>query len=88
MIRDTSKNAINGVLKNTKFDFVYIDGNHKYEYVLEDLKNFLPNLKNNGFFGLDDYNFDSVKNAIEDFCKIIKPKNSQLLKYNQFYIKP
>ena len=88
VIRDTSSNVIKGLLKDIKYDFVYIDGNHSYEYVLEDLKNYLPNLEKNGFFGVDDYNFESVSRAVQDFCKLYKPKLSELLKYNQYFIKP
>ena len=46
---------------------------------LEDLKNYLPNLEKNGFFGVDDYNFESVSKAVQDFLKLYKPKFSELL---------
>ena len=88
VFRDTSNNVIDSILKNQKFDFVYIDGNHKYEFVLNDLKNFLPHITSRGFFGLDDYNFKSVREAIKDFTSIYKPYKQELMKYNQYYIKP
>lgn len=88
VIRDISSNVIKGLLKDKKYDFVYIDGNHSYEYVLEDLKNYLPNLEKNGFFGIDDYNFESVRKAVQDFCILSKPRFTELLKYDQYFIKP
>ena len=37
------------------FDWVYIDGNHSYENVLEDLQHYLPFVKSGGFLCGDDY---------------------------------
>jgi hypothetical protein len=37
------------------FDFIYIDGNHTYEYVKSDIENFLPKLKNNRNLAGHDY---------------------------------
>ena len=42
------------ILKN-KFDLIYIDGNHLYNYVLEDLENSLNIINNNGLIVLDDF---------------------------------
>lgn len=40
---------------NESLDFVYIDGNHQYEYVLKDIKYWLPKIKQNGYIGGHDY---------------------------------
>ena len=37
------------------FDWVYIDGNHSYENVLEDLRHYLPFVKTGGLLCGDDY---------------------------------
>ena len=37
------------------FDWVYIDGNHSYENVLEDLRHYLPFVKAGGLLCGDDY---------------------------------
>ena len=37
------------------FDFIYIDGNHDYKYVKEDLELWFPKLKNKGILFGDDY---------------------------------
>ncbi len=60
------------------FDFVYIDANHKYEAVKEDIKNWYPKTKVGGIFAGHDY-MDGikrtgeygVKSAVNEFCKSI-----------------
>jgi len=51
-IRKFSSEAIHDVPDN--LDFVYIDANHKYQYVLEDLELWYPKLKYGGYIILDD----------------------------------
>ncbi len=51
-------------------DFVYIDGNHRYEYVQNDLMNYYPLVKSGGFIGGHDYfnnNSTGVKKAVDEF---------------------
>lgn len=52
-IRHPSKITIKWL--STPVDFVYIDGNHLYEFVKEDIINYLPLIKQNGFIGGHDY---------------------------------
>ena len=60
------------------FDFIYIDANHKYEAVKNDMFAWYPKLKNNGLFSGHDY-LDAinkfgefgVKSAVDEFCKIV-----------------
>ena len=40
---------------NYNFDLIYIDGNHLFEFVLEDLNNSLKFISENGYIILDDY---------------------------------
>jgi hypothetical protein len=54
------------------FDWVYIDGNHFYEFVLNDLRLSLSKVKPTGFISGDDYNWGRkygfpVRNAVNDF---------------------
>jgi SAM-dependent methyltransferase len=51
------------------FDFVYIDADHHYEPVLEDLKAWYPKVKSGGVFFGHDYNqpWDGVVNAVNEF---------------------
>lgn len=48
-------------------DFVYIDGCHKYENVLQDCEK-ANTIVNKGIIGGHDYRFPSVKQAVADFC--------------------
>lgn len=45
-----SKNYVDGY-----FDIVYIDASHEYEYVIEDIKHWLPKVKEKGVICGDDY---------------------------------
>lgn len=51
------KNTSNSFFKinRKKFDIVYIDGNHHYDFVLNDLINSFDNLKINGIIIMDDF---------------------------------
>lgn len=63
------------------FDFIYIDANHKYEYVKNDIANWYPKLKTNGLFAGHDYldgkigkTIFGVKKAVDEFCEAINKK--------------
>ena len=71
------------------FDWIYIDGNHKYEFVKMDLEMFLPKVKPHGLVAGDDYDSpgwwqDGVTKAVDEavaggrFEKILV-KNHQFL---------
>jgi hypothetical protein len=55
-IRKTSKDAGDDIPVN--LDFVYIDGNHEYEFAKEDIELYYPKVKTGGVLGGD--NFDSI----------------------------
>ncbi len=65
----------NTVLKNIdmkKIDFVFLDGGHTYETVMNDLEACADTLKNGGTVLCDDYNLGhapGVKNSIDDYVK-------------------
>ena len=67
------KGNSNKVLKEInvdKFDYVFLDGGHKYETVKKDLENLTQIVNNNGTILCDDYDLSyapGVKKAIEDF---------------------
>ncbi len=68
------KGDSNKILKEIsldKFDFVFLDGGHKYETVLLDLKYLTKVIKNNGVILCDDYNLTyapGVKKAIDEYA--------------------
>ena len=65
----------NHVLKKmdmSKIDFVFLDGGHQYNTVVNDLNSCIDVLKFNGSILCDDYNLGSapgVKKAIDEFVK-------------------
>ena len=54
MIRDMSAEAVDNFEDNS-IDFLFVDGNHEYDYVLEDLELYYPKVKSGGVICGDDY---------------------------------
>jgi hypothetical protein len=54
MIRATSKDASN-IFEDNSLDFIYIDANHAYDFVKEDIRIWFPKLKKGGIFSGHDY---------------------------------
>jgi len=48
------------------FDFVHIDGNHLYEYVLNDVRKVLPLLHTNSIICMDDFKQPDVEQVIKE----------------------
>jgi hypothetical protein len=66
-IPTTSAKAIKHFSDNT-IDFLYIDGDHQYEFVKNDLILWKNKVKKNGIIAGHDFSFNSVKTAIfEEF---------------------
>jgi len=75
--------------KDNYFDWVYIDGNHFYESVKNDLNLYYPKIKLGGFITGDDYyendvSGKGVKKAVDEFVntglvKIMEIKNNQFI---------
>ena len=47
-------------------DFVFIDANHDYDFVKEDINNWYPKIKPDGIIAGHDFEWPSVKQAIDD----------------------
>ena len=54
MIRALSNQAVE-LFPNESLDFIYIDANHAYDYVKEDMEIWWPKLKRGGYFAGHDY---------------------------------
>ena len=67
------KGDSNHVLKNIdlkEFDYVFLDGGHRYETVRQDLENLVPVIENGGIILCDDYDLSyapGVKRAIDEY---------------------
>jgi len=69
LLKKKSDESVNDI---PKADFVYIDGNHAYEFVKNDIKNYFPKVKDGGILAGHDitnvkFNKDIVK-AVMEFC--------------------
>lgn len=82
-IRKLSEDAV-GQFKDNSLDFVYIDGNHQYEFVKKDIEKYYPKIKKGGIIGGDDYTSSSetelerfgVFKAVNEFFKKLKKEIS------------
>jgi hypothetical protein len=76
--RATSQEAYSK-FKDDYFDWIYIDGNHLYEFVKQDLNNYYPKVKTGGYITGDDYGSsgwwkDGVRQAVDEFIQAGKVK--------------
>lgn len=73
IIRDTSMQALQDFSDNS-LDFVFIDGNHSYDYVLEDITEWTKKVKPGGIVSGHDYKVDPENNygVIEAIQKYVK----------------
>jgi SAM-dependent methyltransferase len=73
------------------FDWVYLDGNHYYDYVLEDLEICFSKVRKGGIIAGDDYTWGvkdgfPVKRAVHDFIAGKGLKNNLTVIVSQFMI--
>jgi hypothetical protein len=72
------------------FDWVYIDGNHLYEFVKKDLELYYQKTKTGGYITGDDYGLvgwweDGVKKAVDEFVESY-PVKTIVIKNHQFIL--
>lgn len=85
-INKKSYEARNDVPNN--LDFVYIDGNHLYDYVKADIENYWPKVRKGGILGGNDYiTYKGVKEAVDKFIKEEKLLMFNFKKYDWWVIK-
>ncbi len=71
--RSTSREAAERI-PDGSLDWVYIDGNHLYEFVRDDLEHFLPKVRRGGCVAGDDYGVEGwwengVQRAVDEFAE-------------------
>lgn len=76
LIVDTSMNVVKAFHDNS-LDFVFIDGNHEYEYVYEDIVEWTKKLKPGGIIAGHDYKEDADKKygVIEAVNRYVEENN-------------
>jgi predicted O-methyltransferase YrrM len=55
-------------------DFLYIDGNHQYEYAKEDMNNYYPKVKRGGILAGHDIANPRVRGVAKAFCEFVSEK--------------
>lgn len=68
LIRKTSMDAVKDVAENS-LDFVYIDGHHGHDFVLEDITEWTKRVRSGGIVSGDDYTDEAqgVKAAVNEY---------------------
>jgi predicted O-methyltransferase YrrM len=68
-IRDTSVSA-SKLIENESLDFVWIDANHGYEFVRDDIHAWRKKVRRGGIISGDDYNLDfpGTIQAVDEYC--------------------
>ena len=86
IIKDFSEKAVNNIGDNS-LDFIYIDANHNYKYVYQDITLWYPKIKDGGIIGGHDVCIPDTLKAVKDFC------NNKNIKFtieipDWYFIKP
>lgn len=68
MMRATSVDAA-PVVTDLSLDFVFIDAQHTYEAVREDIATWFPKVRPGGFITGHDYRWDGVHRAVNEFAR-------------------
>jgi len=74
IIRKTSIDAL-ADFNDHVLDFVYIDGNHAFDYVVQDIIHWSKKVKHGGIIACHDYHDAQVGRAIDSYiyCHVINP---------------
>jgi predicted O-methyltransferase YrrM len=86
LIEDFGTNVATDLARRkTRFDFIFIDGNHRYDDVMVDFTLFAPMLNKGEYILLDDMWMSSVRTTVafvqtnrQDFKQIMSPPNTAL----------
>ncbi len=63
--------------KNETLSFVYIDANHSYSHVIDDIQAWMPKVSSSGILGGDDYNWKGVRAAVNELIPNHKTMKDQ-----------
>jgi hypothetical protein len=65
-IHTSSQDAASNI-KDSSLDYIFIDGEHSYESVTEDIKNYYSKVKTGGIFSGHDFSWPGVQQAVFEF---------------------
>ena len=76
-IHELSGDALSSI--SGKYDFIYVDGDHSYDYAYQDMINYFPLLSTEFVFGGHDISQPGVSKA---FCKFIREHEVKHVSFN------
>jgi hypothetical protein len=79
-IRKESSNITNEDISDNSLDAIFIDGDHSYTAVFNDLKLYWNKVRSGGQLLGDDYWMDQVAKAVDDFSNLVNIKYDFLYK--------
>jgi|APCry1669189567_1035234.scaffolds.fasta_scaffold38166_1 predicted O-methyltransferase YrrM len=68
ILEKTAKEAQSDI-PDSSLDFIFIDGDHSYDAVLDDCMTYWSKVRSSGIFSGHDWNFGTVQSAVYDFRK-------------------
>ena len=60
-----SSDAFQHLKNDVRLDFIYLDGNHSYDYIYSDIESFISIIKSNGYIGGHDYLMSDPANPVQ-----------------------
>lgn len=83
--------SVAGEFEDSYFDWVYVDGNHLYEFVKQDLELYYPKVRPGGYIAGDDYGGkgwwdNGVQKAVDEFVQN-RPELRLTVIHKQFIIR-
>lgn len=82
---EDSSNFVKNIEDDT-LDFVFVDGDHRYEATLNDIKNYWPKVKVGGLFAGHDINLPDVSRAVQDFFKNMPNIEIKVVENNAWFL--
>ena len=67
------------------YDYIFIDGNHSYECVKNDMINYYPKVKTGGIFSGHDVHLNDVQRALLEFRSIVPDFSPMVCSNNVWY---
>jgi hypothetical protein len=65
----TTSNEAAKSVEDESLDFVYIDGNHSFDFITQDLQLWYPKIRKGGIISGHDYGIRPVRRAVDAFAK-------------------
>ena len=84
ILRMSSEVAVD-YFKDNSIDFVFLDGNHKYDYVVQDINNWLPKIRKGGYLIGHDWQHHTLGDEVERAVCSVLPRDKVKLDDNQVW---